>query len=195
MRIWMGYHISILLLVTTSHTPSVTTSNYRDTNPGFMPTYYDTTRAYTPTRLLLLYLLLLTITCYQPLDNNLLLVYRQPQTLQQSFALCRLHSGELHKQSFMSAIASWGSPHVGHTGSTRGCHYPKLTPPSNHLPPWANYTQMGNIINTRLARTLGSTAHLRRLRATIIMRAQERLNMVDNNTNCNIQITTTAART
>ena len=29
-----GYHISFLLLVTTSQTPSVTKSNYRDTNPG-----------------------------------------------------------------------------------------------------------------------------------------------------------------
>ena len=92
-----GYHISFLLLVTTSRKPSVTKSNYRDTNPGLRQPTYDTTRAYTPTKFLLLRVILLTTTYYQPYGSNLLLMYRQPQTLQQSFALCRLHSGELNR--------------------------------------------------------------------------------------------------
>ena len=42
-----GYHISCLLLVTTSRKPSVTKSNYRDTNPGLRQPTYDTRQ---PTR-------------------------------------------------------------------------------------------------------------------------------------------------
>ena len=38
-----GYHISFLLLVTTSRKPSLTKSNYRDTNPGLHQPTYDTT--------------------------------------------------------------------------------------------------------------------------------------------------------
>ena len=108
-----GYHISFLLLVTTSRTPSVTTSNYRDTNPGLCQPTYDTIQAYTPAKFLLLYLVLLTTTYHQPCDSNLLLMYRQPQTLQQSFALCRLHPGEFNSTS---AVRSAGV-------ATRGPHW------------------------------------------------------------------------
>ena len=86
-KIWRGTTYPFLLLVTTSRKPSVTTSNYRDTNPGLRQPTYDTLRAYTPAKFLLLYLVLPTATYYHLFDSNLLLMYRQPQTLQQSFAL------------------------------------------------------------------------------------------------------------
>ena len=137
-----GYHISFLLLVTTNRKPSLTKSNYRDTNPGQRQPTDDTIRAYTPAKILLLDVVLLTATYYHTFSSNLLLVYRQPQTLQQSFALCRLHSKELHKTGFMSAVPSWGLSHVGHTGSTRG-YSPQATTTEQSFTPMGKLHSRG----------------------------------------------------
>ena len=82
-----------------------------------------------------------------------------------------------------SAVRSMGIP-------TRGPHWlytwmllPKATTTEQSFTPWADYTQVGRINSTRLLGALGSTVHLRRVYAKLIMRAQERLIMVCSNTN------------
>ena len=106
-----------------------------------------TTRAYTRATIPLLCAVPLVAPTTLSAVPNFLLMYRQPQTLQRSFALRKFHSGEFHKQNFTIVVHSVGD---SHTWATLALHVDasphKQPPPSNHLPLRANCIQVGSYI-------------------------------------------------
>ena len=195
MLILEGYHISFLLLVTTSRKPSVTTSNYRDTNPGLYQPLYDTTR---PTRQPKYSSF--TFYCLQPPTTNHVIATFCSCTASLRPCSSHLPYAYFTQGSYTRKALRVPCHHgVRHTWATLALHV-DASPHSYHHraiihPHVQTIHSVGTLFSTRLPGTLGSTAHLRRVYAMLIMRAQEHLNLVFSNTICNIPITATAAGT
>ena len=163
LRIWRGTTYPFLLLVTTSRKPSLTTSNYRDTNPGLHQPTYDTTR---PTRQPKYSSF--TLYCLQPLTTTYLIATFCSCTASLRPCSNHLPYADFTQGSYTSKALRVLCHHgVRHTWATLALHVDasphQLPPLSNHLPPWAYYTQVWSIRSTRLLGALGSTAHLRRV--------------------------------